>query len=540
MKSRSLLINYSGYPTSPNAFMPDNGLAALAGSLLKNGHRTTILDFNTLDVMKLLPLEFGERLMELKDNDPASSELHEIAETVSRLQDEDIEEKAREIAETAAAKGADFLAMKLWTGKSFKNGVKLARAVKKRLPGVPIFAGGPHVDYFRERIYRVTDVFDALAYGEGEHTIVELAEYAVGERDLADVGNLVLRKDGKVFETPERKLQDLNDSFPIYDTDIYPALKGDKKLKLFISEFSRGCPFKCNFCGHSNKSGARWRSKTAERITEEFRHVIDAHGSRVFRNGDSNTPGALITEVAETILSQGLDVEYALISHVNNLDTESFDTLRRSGCFSVFFGVESGSQHIVDRYINKGLKLDRVKRVIRGARQSGLFVVASFVYPGPGDTRETKNETRDFILKSDIDAVNVCTPIITPRSTWGDHPGEYGIELGPEYFDELMFFTPDLFFPPTMWDPLDYRIGGRDFIQIATESDELASSLEKEGKLTQVMDDAALMARHSGMSFRDFRDNVRRYLAVGDRERMAGVVKRINEGVRSMRAPAPG
>lgn len=540
MKSKSLLINYSGYPTTPNAFMPDNGLAVLAGSLQSEGHETTVLDYNTLDIMRLLPQELGERLLGLKrEGRTELRELNEISEEIDRIQDGDIALKAAEITETASERKIDFLAMKLWTGRSFENSVKLAREIKKRNPSIPIFAGGPHVDYFRQRIYKVTDVFDALAYGEGEETIVGLADHVMGKKSLEAVPNLVIRKGGEVVETPEKRLSDLDRSFPVYDTGTYPALKGDAKIKMFISEFSRGCPFRCNFCGHSNKSGARWRSKSANHISSEFRHVIENHGTRVFRNGDSNTPGYLIKEISEKIVNEGLQVEYALISHVNNLDPEWFALLKKSGCFSVFFGIESGNQRIIDYYINKGLKLERAKRTIDSCRENGLFVVTSYVYPSPGETLETRKETHEFILASGADAVSICVPIVTPRSTWGDEPEKYGIELGSGYFDELMFFTPALFYPPTMWKPLNYRIDGRSFMEIAKESDAFARALEEEGVLTQVMDDAALMSRLCRMSFRDFRDKVRRYLTVGDYANMSAIVRKINDGARALTAHTP-
>ncbi len=536
MKSRSLLINYLGYPTTPNTFMPDNGLAVLAGSLLARGHETTILDYNTLDIMRLLPREYGERLFRLKQagQTDGSEELRSIVDSINQIQHRDIIEKAAEIASAITRQKIDFLGFKLWTGQSFENGIKLAGEIKKLVPSIPIFAGGPHVDYFRGEIYKATDVFDVLAYGEGEETIVELAEYALDKRKLESIHNLVIRTKHGIFETPEKRLEDLNDSHPIYDTQVYPALKGDRKLKLFVSEFSRGCPFSCNFCGHSNKSGSQWRSKTPERISEEFRSVINTHGTRVFRNGDSNTPGFLIKEVAERILRDGLDVEYGLITHVNNLDPKNFDLLRKSGCFSVFFGIESGNQHIVDHYINKGLKLERAKKIIKKAKESGLFVITSFVYPSPGETEESKEDTRAFITQSRPDVAGICAPMISPRSTWGNNPEKYGIELGENYFGELMFFTPALFYPPTMWKPLSYKIDGKSFFEIAQESDRFAIALEKEGVLTQVMEDVALMARHCGMDFRDFRDKVRHYLAVGDHESMSGLVKRINESTMSL------
>lgn len=537
MKSRSLLINYTGYPTTPNAFMPDNGLAVLANSLLTNGHETTILDYNTIDVMKLLPHDCGMRLMELKkDSLDHSRELKEISAELDLLQERDIAEKALEITEIIRERKIDFLGFKLWMGQSFENGIKLAKELKSRNRSIKIFAGGPHVDYFRDNIYKVTDVFDVLAYGEGEDTIVDLADYTLGLKDLKSIPNLVIKDSYGVTETPEKRLQDLNKSFPLYDTDIYPALKGNKKLKLFISEFSRGCPFRCNFCGHSNKSGSAWRSKRPENIIDEFRHVIKTHGTHVFRNGDSNTPGKLIKDVAESIVNNRLEVEYALISHVNNLSADSFDLLKRSGCFSVFFGVESGNQQIIDHYINKGLKLENAKRIITECRKNGLFVVTSYVYPSPGETEQSKKDTYRFIKESGADAVSICTPIITPRSTWGNKPEEYGIELSENYFDELMFFTPALFYPPTMWKPLGYKINGKDFFEIARESDQFAGSLEKEGMLTQVMDDAALMAKHCQMDFREFRNKVRHYLTVGDRANMERIIKTINRSASGLPA----
>ncbi len=541
MMTKSLLISYSGYPTSPHAFMPDNGLAVLAGALKANGHETTILDYSTIDIMRLLPPEYGERLFRLKKDAGAdhSSEIVEISRALSVIQRKDIEEKAREITALVAQRKIDFLGFKLWTGTGFENSIRLAAEIRKINPGIPIFAGGSHVDYFRQRIFGVADMFDALVYGEGEETIVALADHVLGRIPLESIPNLLIKKGPTVIQTPEKRVEDLNSSFPVYDTDTYPSLEGNGKIKLFISEFSRGCPFRCSFCGHSNKSGSVWRRKSPERISEEYRHVIDTHGTRIFRNGDSNTPGPLLKKVAEKVLADGLDVEYALISHVNNLDPDDFDLLKRSGCFSIFFGVESGSQRIIDTFINKGLKLERVKDIIRECKKNDLLAVTSFVYPGPGDTEETKKETLRFIIETRPDTVNVCTPVVTPRSAWGDDPGRFGIELSENYFDELMFFTPALFYPPTMWKPLGYKINGKDFFETAGESDDFAATLGKEGVLTQVMDDAALMAKHCGMDFKEFRDKVRHYLSVGDLANMGALIEKINSSAVTLRTGCP-
>ncbi len=334
-------------------------------------------------------------------------------------------------------------------------------------------------------------------------------------------------------------ITDLNDSFPIYDTSVYPALEGDKKLKVFISEFSRGCPNKCNFCGHSNKSGSSRRSKSPDRILEEFNYVAETHGSCVFRNGDSNTPGTLIKDVADKIIEREIPVEYALISHIASLTPECLSSLKRSGCFSLFVGIESGNQYVVDNVINKGLNLEKAVKIIKEARKHGLFVVTSYVYPTPGETERTRKDTFDFIMRSGANVATFCPPIVTPRSAWGDKPGNFGIKLDDDYFDQLMSFTPDLFYPPTEWKPLGYEINGKKFHEIAVESDNFARYVEEEGMkkcgiITQVMEDAALMARHCGMGFGEFRDSVRDYLTVGDKDLMGALLKRINSSVANL------
>ena len=179
--------------------------------------------------------------------------------------------------------------MKLWTGKGFENCIKLANGIKKRLPGLPIFGGGPHVDYFRERIYKVTGVFDALAYGEGEETILSLAENAAAKKGYGAVPNLIFRDGREIITTRERRLEDLSLSFPVYDAETYPALSGNKKLKM-SSPSSAGCPL-VPLLRALMKSGARWRA----RPRTHPRRIPPRHRTprtRIFRNGDSNTPGS--------------------------------------------------------------------------------------------------------------------------------------------------------------------------------------------------------------------------------------------------------
>jgi hypothetical protein len=90
-----------------------------------------------------------------------------------------------------------------------------------------------------------------------------------------------------------------------------------------------------------------------------------------------------------------------------------------------------------------------------------------------------------------------------------------------------------------MWEPLNYKINGKNFVEIAQESDRFARLLEREGILTNVMDDAALMAKHCRMDFRDFREHVRHYLTVGDHKSMSAIVYKINESAKVLPTMIP-
>ena len=87
-----------------------------------------------------------------------------------------------------------------------------------------------------------------------------------------------------------------------------------------------------------------------------------------------------------------------------------------------------------------------------------------------------------------------------------------------------------LLFPPTLWEPLPYTINGKPFVQFAAETFKLISALEKNGILTAISDDQALMAKHAGYQGREteFRELARRWFMAGDVESIAAMVQTIN------------
>ena len=223
MFTKSLLINYAGFPNEPRLLVPDNGLANLAAALIQKGHSTTILDYATVDMIeKLFPYEYKEQLDDitkrimvnqkqgLSPNQKDLDEFHGLDEKIENLQRKKVQEIATEISSIVRKKNIDFVGFKLWMGDGFEGSIMIAEQLKKDYPRLPIFAGGPHVDWFREKIFDVCDAFDAIAYGDGEEVITMLADYVSDKIKLEDIPNLIYRKNNGFVTTQKKLVEDLN------------------------------------------------------------------------------------------------------------------------------------------------------------------------------------------------------------------------------------------------------------------------------------------------------------------------------------------
>lgn len=527
MTTRSLLISYNTYPTTPSTFLPDNGLASLAGALVGQGHETRIIDFNTVDAVKrLFPVGIG-RL-----DSCGNADMHTL---LHQAEDKDTEQIAEQLLDMVLSQEIQFVGFKLFVG-GFRGAVLIAERLRKKLydrgKRIPLFAGGPHVDWFREKLYSVTRVFDAFACGDGEETILGLAEYVEGKKPLAEIPNLIYLDGSEIRTNPMRRIESLDSlSPPIYDASVYPAMKGDRKIKMIVLELSRGCPNQCNFCGHSTKSGVSWRTKSAERALAEIDRAMRETGTHVFRSGDSNTPPDIANGLAERLVRSGLEIRYTLLTHVNHAAHIDRALLKRSGCFSVFFGIESGCQTILDRAIHKKTTVARIEQAITAFRSAGFFTVASIIVPAPGETEQSKQETLQLLLRTRPDSAPVFTSIVIPHSRWAASPAEFGIEIGDQYFDRLLNYVPTMLLPPEMWQPLPYFVDGKSYAAVQAESGAFAEELEKHEIPTQISDDIALMGNVAGMSPKDFRDKVREILLSGQHAAMAELVRILNAGI---------
>jgi len=546
--TRSLLINYSGYPAVIRSLALDNGLANLAGSLIQRGHQTTILDYATVDtIRRLFPHEYSDELSYLTRKIICSLELgflpqrddlngfRELDTRINELQKEKMQQIAREISKYAKAHKVDFVGLKLWSGDGFEGSITIAEKLKQDNPKLPVFAGGPHVDSFKENIFDVCDIFDALVYGEGEETITMLADYVSGKRKLEDIPNLIYKKNGRIVTTPVRRINNLDSlSSPVYDQDVYLAMKGNQKIKMVFIDESRGCPNHCSYCIHPIKSGNRWRERTPQAVVEQMEEMNRKYGFTAFRFAGSNPPPFLKRRIANEILNRGLKVTYSAFGHIRDGLVVDFKLLRKSGCYSLFFGIESGSQRILDESMNKGIRIGQITKTIRACKQAGLYVVGSVIIPAPQETEETKKESFDLLLRMKPDSVVIWFPALMLGTDWEKNSQKYGFNIPnrKNYLKEAMLYKIKSFYPPSLWESSsEYNLNGKSFKEITKETGKFIRLLEKNKILTQVTSETALIARYARVSPRECRDKVRKYLSRGDYKSIGELVSKVNQGI---------
>lgn len=289
---------------------------------------------------------------------------------------------------------------------------RLAGQIRERRPGTPIIAGGPHATTLRERMLEESAAYDYLVVGEGETTTFELVEALGGARPVEEIPGVCLRMDGTSRFTGERPFLDDLDGLPRLPVELFhfkryvPTPGTFVRLPNVAFLSTRGCPFHCVFC---NKSmfGNTLRQMSARRMVEEILHLKARFGVREINFFDDTftVDKARVFEFCRLLTESGANVGWKCNSRVNTVTREMLFAMKKAGCFSISFGVESGDDAIL-KNIRKGITTAQVRDAFRWSREAGILRAAFFMINLPGDTRETVEKTIAFSREIDPDFVS--------------------------------------------------------------------------------------------------------------------------------------
>jgi len=303
------------------------------------------------------------------------------------------------------------------TTSTIKSAMKYVDLVKDILPDSLTVLGGPHATFMPLETLKSSENLDAVVMGEGEETIVDLANHSnSGKNDLEDVKGIVYRdiESGNLKTTPKRPLINDLDSLPfparhLVPFDSYGAFQ--EQTGGIIT--SRGCVYSCNYCSSSLIMGKKFRSRSPENVLDEIEELTDKYNINDigFMDDTFMLNKRRADDIANEIKARGIDINFVASSRVDRVDFDLLQNLKSSGLKTIYYGVESGSQRILD-LMKKGITLKQAESAVKAAKNAGLDVLTSFILGYPGETEDDINKTIDFSTKLDSDYCQYS--ILTP------------------------------------------------------------------------------------------------------------------------------
>lgn len=300
----------------------------------------------------------------------------------------------------------------------------LAEDVKRLYPGIVTVAGGGHVSALPEFTMRQFPCFDYVVIGEGETTLTELClRLRDGGLDQ-DIAGIAFRKNGAVtVNKPRDLIADLDTiPFPARELIDYSRQAGHSSRgfsnHLHSTELftSRGCPVGCSFCAIQATFGRSIRFRDSLCIKDELDQVVRKHGfNHVVIADDTFTLQPDRAAAISEILGQSAIESWNCDTRVNSVSPELLKSMKRNGCEKVAFGVESGSQRLLDA-MGKGVRIEQVRNAVNWARAAGIrHIEGNFIIGSdPSETLEELDLTRDLICSLPWTFVSVAVVVPYP------------------------------------------------------------------------------------------------------------------------------
>ncbi len=276
---------------------------------------------------------------------------------------------------------------------TYPRAARMLRVVKTFDPNIITAIGGPHVTFTAEETLRRAPWTDIAVIGEGEDTIVELARAVDSARDaggVAGVAGISFRNGDTIAATAPRPLISDLDRLPLPARHRLPLARYQALGMPCTVVTSRGCAYDCLFCSANRMFGHRVRFREPGLVVDEIESIRrDLGFRRINIVDDTFTVNHHHAErVCDEMLRRKLDVDWSVYARVDNITPDLATLMKRAGCNTVLFGIESADETIL-RTIRKGITPDDMRRGIAIATKAGLRVYCSFIIGLPGETRRT-------------------------------------------------------------------------------------------------------------------------------------------------------
>jgi radical SAM superfamily enzyme YgiQ (UPF0313 family) len=326
------------------------------------------------------------------------------------------------------------------------SSLKIAQMIKKKDKEVKIIFGG-HVfmildDKEIEAIFN-SSVVDFIVYGEGEVAFPELIKFIENVSDLSNCKGIFYKNENNnVIKTEERFLIKNLDMLPFMDFKDLPLEKYENPEwlgKHLTMQASRGCPWKCVFCG-ATTYWKGYRFMNGKRLYEEIKYHIERHPEienvefmDLIFNGCMKSLEEFCGLMIENPPKKGLGWHANTVIRPE-MTPDMLNKMKKAGCFQLTYGIESGSQRVLG-LMKKRYRISDAHEVLKATYEAGILIKANFMFGFPGETEKDFQNTLVF-LKKNAKYITAAYPsfsfcAVETNSYLGEHMEEFGIIPNP-------------------------------------------------------------------------------------------------------------
>ena len=342
--------------------------------------------------------------------------------------------KKENVIEIAEKFMPDIIAFSVITGEE-KDLLDLNRKLKEKLEFLSLW-GGPHPTFSPEMI-EIQGV-DAICIGEGEDTMLEIADAMKEGKSIEGIRNLWVKKGDKIIKNELRLLEENLDKYPFADREIFARHKEDDGYNMLAI---RGCPFNCTYCFNHifNKmysgKGKIIRHRSVKNVMREIKEIESKHKVGTFKFHDDTFIinkewfGEFCKKYPRTTRKQ-----FICNIRTNLVDEKVVDLLKNGNCKMVYMGVEAGNDRIRNEVMRRGISKQQITECAKLVNQRGIKIFTQNMLGLPTSTIEDDYETLELNVecKPFFAWVSIFTPY--PKTELAELAKKTGFKELPETY----------------------------------------------------------------------------------------------------------
>ena len=293
----------------------------------------------------------------------------------------------------------------LLTGPVIRTAIRVTQQVREARPELPIVVGGWHPSLVPTETLQASFV-DEVVRGQGELTLLEIAQRLAEGQQLDGVRGVSHKRDGQVIHEAERPVENLNNlpspAFHLVDFDAYERIRGQREIGYATSV---GCPYACNYCTDQVFYKRRFNAYRAERVVSEVSELVERYRLDEVAFLDSNFPVDIKRALAigRGLLENKRRFRWTVQASTDllcRMNDEDVAMLGESGLTHMGFGTESASQEVLSLMNKKHQRVEDMYETARKTEKAGIRVTFNLILGYPGETEGDRIET--LRIMSDI------------------------------------------------------------------------------------------------------------------------------------------